>query len=111
VLILLPSFSKLTVALSYEINKDFIAKTLCENRAHPALHCNGKCHLKKEMRQEERRNNAPSNLLKDFELLLFVEDNAVVTPFCELPNLQHLSFYILKPYSAPLAGIYHPPKA
>lgn len=35
--------------LDYILNYDYIANTLCENKAKPQLHCNGKCHLKKEL--------------------------------------------------------------
>lgn len=35
--------------LDYIINYDYIAKELCENKAKPEMHCNGKCHLAKEL--------------------------------------------------------------
>ncbi len=35
--------------LDYIINYDYIATELCENKAKPELHCNGKCHLAKEL--------------------------------------------------------------
>lgn len=35
--------------LDYIINYDYITKELCENRAKPQMHCNGKCHLMKEL--------------------------------------------------------------
>lgn len=37
------------IQLSYDLNKTFIAASLCENRDEPALHCDGKCHLKKQL--------------------------------------------------------------
>ncbi|WP_196886746.1 hypothetical protein [Aureivirga sp. CE67] len=35
--------------LEYHVNKDYIVSVLCENRNKPALACNGKCYLKKQM--------------------------------------------------------------
>ncbi len=35
--------------LDYIVNYDYIASELCENKAKPELHCNGKCHLAKEL--------------------------------------------------------------
>ena len=35
--------------LEYAINYDYISKTLCINKAKPKMHCNGKCHLMKEL--------------------------------------------------------------
>ena len=33
----------------YIINYDYITKVLCVNKAKPMMHCNGKCHLMKEL--------------------------------------------------------------
>ncbi len=37
--------------LDYAINYDYIANVLCINKDKPALKCNGKCHLKKELKE------------------------------------------------------------
>jgi hypothetical protein len=34
---------------SYIINYDYITTVLCVNKAKPVMHCNGKCHLMKEL--------------------------------------------------------------
>jgi len=107
----LQNFSKLALAFSYEINKEYIAKTLCENRAAPEKKCNGKCQLKKDMKEEERNQNIPSKQVKEVEVLLFVESNDCAFNFNRVAAMQHSGFYILKPYNAPEKGIYHPPKA
>lgn len=35
--------------LDYVFEYDYISQKLCINKAKPKLHCNGKCHLMKEM--------------------------------------------------------------
>ena len=35
--------------IDYAINYDYITEVLCINKAKPELHCNGKCHLMKEL--------------------------------------------------------------
>lgn len=35
--------------IEYYANKDYISSVLCENRNRPALACNGKCYLQKEL--------------------------------------------------------------
>lgn len=35
--------------VEYLINYDYISTELCENKAKPEMHCNGKCHLAKEI--------------------------------------------------------------
>jgi hypothetical protein len=53
-LLLLQTFSKWVVILDYRINKKYIAEKLCENKARPALRCNGKCQLMKKLAAEEK---------------------------------------------------------
>lgn len=55
--VLLQSMNKLVVEVSYELNKDYIAKNLCVNRDKPMMHCNGKCHLAKQLQKTENDNN------------------------------------------------------
>ncbi len=35
--------------IDYVVNYEYISKVLCENKEKPAMHCNGKCHLMKEL--------------------------------------------------------------
>ncbi|RAJ05167.1 hypothetical protein LX64_02321 [Chitinophaga skermanii] len=35
--------------LEYNLNQAYIAANLCENKNKPQMHCNGKCHLKKQL--------------------------------------------------------------
>jgi len=46
-------FSRLFVYAGFELNQNYIASTLCENRNKPELHCNGKCYLMKKLKQAE----------------------------------------------------------
>jgi hypothetical protein len=56
-LLLTQIFSKWLMVIDYTINKDYIAKNLCENRNKPTLHCNGKCQLMKKMAVEDDQTN------------------------------------------------------
>lgn len=38
--------------LDYVIRKDLIIEKFCVNKAKPEMHCNGKCHLEKQVRKE-----------------------------------------------------------
>lgn len=52
------NFSKLFIYAGYEMNQKYIASTLCENRAKPWLHCNGKCFLMKKIKQAEEKEKS-----------------------------------------------------
>jgi len=52
------SFSRFYIYAGYELNKNYIAAKLCENRNKPWMHCNGKCYLMKKVKQAEEKQNA-----------------------------------------------------
>jgi hypothetical protein len=51
------TFSKNFLVLGYEINKDFIAKNLCENRSKPCCCCKGKCFLGKKLAADDKQQS------------------------------------------------------
>jgi hypothetical protein len=55
------SFSHWFVVLAFNINRDYIAKNLCENRYRPKMHCNGNCVLMKKLKEKEKtEQNEPA---------------------------------------------------
>lgn len=53
VALLLSAASKTVLIADYLLNYDYISKVLCVNRDKPESCCNGKCHLMKEMKEQE----------------------------------------------------------
>ena len=51
--ILAQSVGKLALLSNYLVNRDFITLNYCENKNKPKLHCNGKCHLSKQLKEQE----------------------------------------------------------
>jgi len=43
--------------IEYYSNKEYIASVLCENRDKPALACNGKCYLEKQLKKANTQDN------------------------------------------------------
>jgi len=48
--------------VSYKLNYHYISTTLCENKAKPALQCNGKCYLKKELKKAMEEESAKKEI-------------------------------------------------
>jgi hypothetical protein len=46
------------VYLEYALNKEYIASTLCVNKNKPAMHCSGKCQLKKQLAKASETGDA-----------------------------------------------------
>jgi len=55
------SFVKLGIVIWYQINKEYVARNLCENRYQPQKNCCGKCYLNKQLKKTE--NNTSGNSL------------------------------------------------
>jgi hypothetical protein len=53
------NFSRFFIFAGFELNRNYIAAKLCENRDKPWLHCNGKCYFMKKINQarESERND------------------------------------------------------
>jgi hypothetical protein len=112
---LLPTVSPWGIIAHYQLNKDYIARVLCENRNRPEIHCDGKCYLAKRLKAQqdkqdkettERVHNTPS-------IQLFVESGTAFTFSPTLSKLAEVpSFtYLLAAVSRPLDGLFRPPRA
>ena len=52
-LMLLQTLGQEVLVVDYQLNKAKITAQFCVNKARPQLHCNGKCHLAKQLRKAE----------------------------------------------------------
>jgi hypothetical protein len=83
IVVLLMLVKPVMPVLDYVINYDYIAKELCENKAKPEMHCNGKCHLMKEL-AKAAENEKPASDKKSFH-----QESEVL--FCETVKDFHFS--------------------
>lgn len=58
--LLAQTLDKTLVVTAYEVNKAYIASTLCENRDKPELHCNGQCVLAKKLKEASDQSEEPA---------------------------------------------------
>lgn len=63
-LLLLQTLGQEVLVVDYQLNKARITALYCVNKARPQLHCNGKCHLAKQLRKAESGDKkAPAGTL------------------------------------------------
>ncbi len=110
--VLLQNFSKVIIYANFELNKDYIAKNLCVKKDIPKNTCNGRCHLKKQLKEEEKREQPPPvrNLKEVKEFQLFFQQ---LSPFEFIDFLSIQQPYTRCQFSeltAPSFSIFHPPK-
>ncbi len=110
--VLLQSLGKTIVLANYEINKEYISKVLCVNKSKPKMHCNGKCHLKKELKKAEKREQSSSATIEKMEIQLFSTSSDIFqlsTTFI-LVNSNMLFNYSNHLSDKHLTSIFHPPQ-
>ncbi len=102
------------VMLDFELNRGYIAKTLCVNRAKPKSSCKGSCYLKKKLDKtdkEEGSSNTTNNKDRN-EVLFFAEAKNSF-------NHYEVVFITKQKYSLPdtenihsniTGSVFHPPK-
>ena len=111
---LLPTVSPWGTIAYYHVNKDYIARVLCQNRDKPQLHCDGQCYLAKKLKtQQDKQDKETNERVQNTPLLqLFCQINqpfqfstsAIDLPFACPPSS------LFKLYVAPCFGLLHPPQ-
>ncbi len=110
--VLFQSSIKSGIVAYYELNKEYIATTLCENRAKPKMQCNGKCYLSKKIQAQEKQDQELPSLLKGIEEVTLFYQNIQIS-FCKTVYIFQQAastFYLLKKYASPLDCIFQPPQ-
>lgn len=100
------------LVLNYQVNTDFIIKNFCENTDKPEMHCNGKCHLNKQIEQEEnQKSENPITVNEGVAFVLtFEEPPLFILHQTDQPAISTSSQYLQKNYTSHLLGVFHPPK-
>lgn len=112
-LILLMSFQsvyKLGLVTYFEVNRDFIAKTLCINKAKPEKHCNGQCYLKRKLKKAEEKEKTPASSTREkTDFQYFVIENFEMSILGSTTDvIRNTLFFELSPQNSSF-GQFRPP--
>lgn len=119
VVISVQSLYKGLVYTYYVCNKAYIIEQLCENKATPALKCDGKCHLKKVMNVKVASSEdgqqpylplleevkSPPLFFQSLKPLLALAKRTFF-PVDNKTNFDYQFCYVYEPF----LGIWHPPR-
>lgn len=100
------------LVLNYQMNMDFVIENFCENTDKLEMHCNGKCHLKKQIEQEEnQKSENPISINEGISFVLTIDD----LPTFRVDQVSQSEIiinspYLMKSYGSHLIGVFHPPK-
>ncbi|MGB0916630.1 MAG: hypothetical protein ACPGU4_03480 [Flavobacteriales bacterium] len=100
------------ILVNYEVNTAYIIENFCENTDKPELHCDGKCHLKKQIEADsEQKSETPSALTEIVTFVLAVEEvPSFELEFFSTETNTNNSLYLEGNYSNHLQSIFHPPQ-
>lgn len=111
VLILANSFRASLTFGYYKLDPIGFIAALCENTDKPELQCNGKCHLKKVARSQDKKQNTPENIVDFKELILYLNpiNTFEVSLNTRLKKEVFSSYLNLYSYKNP-KDCFHPPR-
>ena len=107
--LLVQSFSTLIILVNYQINKDYITQNFCENKSKPMMHCNGQCHLKKQLQKQEKNESTPVNPVKEKNVIQLFSQSQIFN-FSDIETGSTIySSYLLKEIKSSAPSVFHPP--
>jgi hypothetical protein len=110
--VLIQNISKTFIVLNFQINREYVAKNLCEKKEVENNCCQGSCHLKKELKKEEKKEQVPgASLLKDkSETQLFFQTINVLNIYNSISELTKCTHYEKSKPASVSFSIFHPPR-
>lgn len=101
------------VKVSFELNKSYIAKNLCENRFKPELKCGGKCYLMKKLAEKQKQEKETQK--ERTEVFYFTLSTENLTNFSFQRSFNEIktsfpTFFLLLSHQEYLFDTFHPPR-
>lgn len=108
-LFLLVAFQQALLIVHFKLNQQAIEKQFCINKAKPELQCHGKCHLKKELQESEKKNDLELNSInKKIDIVLLPNIDFKIRIFQVIPS-DRILIYKEIIHFAPCLEIFVPP--
>jgi hypothetical protein len=111
-LMLLQTFSREVIVVDYQVHKARITQLFCVNKDKPMLHCNGKCHLAKQLRKaSDSESKAPgAGFAKvKYDVVVPLLFRMAAPAYAPLAALRYAPAVSVHYAFAPAHGVFHPP--
>lgn len=109
--VLVQPLSKQGIYLLYLLNKNYIARELCEQRAIPGADCQGKCHLRKELKKDAEREKQAQRLQQTvLDMIIYQARPVLVVPAMPESRAAGSTLYLAGVLPAPDFSFFHPPR-
>lgn len=75
------------------------------------MHCDGKCHLKKQLEKEEKKEQSPANPGKEKNEIQLFSENKLSSPlFHHIVTSELMTYYSFHLSEKHLYSVFHPPR-
>lgn len=104
------SIGKLVLLSNYLLNRESITFNYCENKSKPKLNCNGKCHLTKQFKEQEKQENSSKSSIKSVDEVQFCSeyDNPILPRFIYISSSKNW-IYLNGETNIASPSVFHPP--
>jgi hypothetical protein len=82
---------RLSIVFHFNINQNDITQQFCENKTKPELHCEGKCYLKKRLKQLENEAQIPTIYKFIFDEYLYFHESRILINAKKIINFPSIS--------------------
>ncbi|MHC2991667.1 hypothetical protein OB13_08720 [Pontibacter sp. HJ8] len=109
--VLVQPLSKQAIYLVYELNKEYIATELCEQRLIPDSDCDGKCYLRKALKKDsEREKESQRQQQTVLDMILYKAESVLKIPAIPILDKTGSTLYKAGVCSTPDFSVFHPPR-
>ena len=108
---LLQTWSPTFIQFDFEINREAIVAVFCINKDKPEMHCEGRCHLEKQLQTDRGHKHTEPGSTSEFPTLVLAPIQltpATLAIFKDLPL--HMTRYGFGRYSVDLKSPFRPPR-
>jgi hypothetical protein len=107
---LLQCFKTTIIYQNFQVNRNYIAKNLCEKRTQKNNCCKGQCHLKKQIEKEENSDGSSRSGSKEkIEEVAVMNSIQMITIPPPTKETQNFSPYLSQNGRLYIAAILRPP--
>ncbi len=93
---LVDTCSKSFIVFEFTINQSYIAKNLCEKREQKVNNCKGNCHLSKELKSDEQREQSlPNSSSVKYETVVFAND-LIQHAFLKFKGVKYFNHFLVE---------------
>ncbi len=108
---LLQTWSPTFIQFDFEINQEAITELFCINKDKPEMHCEGHCHLEKQLQADRDHKHEEPGTTSEFPTLILAPIDLAPTSLSFFKDEPlHLTRYSIGRYSADLASPFRPPR-